>query len=70
MQRSSQPLPVRPIESEDEAARNAKREYLAAEQRATAVVTRAVTAIDLRNPDWVTLELPESALDQGKEPRA
>ena len=43
---------------------------LAAEQRATAVVTRAVTAIDLRNPDWVTLELPESALDQGKEPRA
>ena len=43
---------------------------LAAEQRATAVVTRAVSAIDLRNPDWVTLELPESALDQGKEPRA
>ena len=43
---------------------------LAAEQRATAVVTRAVTAIDLRNPDWVTLELPESSLDQGKEPRA
>lgn len=33
VQRSSQPLPVRPIESEDEAARNAKREYLAAEQR-------------------------------------
>jgi cell division protein FtsQ len=43
---------------------------LAAEQRATAVVTRAVTAIDLRNPDWVTLELPEGSLDQGKEPRA
>ena len=43
---------------------------LAAEQRATAVVTPAFSAIDLRNPDWVTLELPESALDQGKEPRA
>jgi hypothetical protein len=43
---------------------------LAAEQRATAVVTRAVPAIDLRNPDWVTLELPEGSLDQGKEPRA
>ena len=34
------------------------------------VITRAVTSIDLRNPDWLTLELPEGSLDQGKEPRA
>ena len=43
---------------------------LAAEQRASGVITRAVTSIDLRNPDWLTLELPDAAIGQGKEPRA
>jgi len=43
---------------------------LAAEQRQSGVITRAVTSIDLRNPDWLTLELPETVLGQGKEPRA
>jgi cell division protein FtsQ len=43
---------------------------LAREQRDSGVVTRAVTSIDLRSPDWLTLELPDAALGQGKEPRA
>ena len=43
---------------------------LAAEQRASSLIGRAVTSIDLRNPDWLTLELPDSLLGPGKEPRA
>jgi cell division protein FtsQ len=43
---------------------------LAKEQKASGVVSRAVTSIDLRSPDWLTLELPDAALGQGKEPRA
>ena len=43
---------------------------LAAEQRESGVIGRAVTSIDLRNPDWLTLELPDTLLGQGKEPRA
>ena len=27
-------------------------------------------SIDLRNPDWLTLELPDAAIGQGTEPRA
>ena len=42
---------------------------LAAEQRATAVIARAVTAVDLRNPDWLTLELPDTTI-QPARPRA
>lgn len=43
---------------------------LAAEERETGVIKRAVTSIDLRNPDWLTLEVPDTVLGQGKEPRA
>jgi cell division protein FtsQ len=43
---------------------------LAAEQRENSVVGRAVTAIDLRNPDWLTLEIPDAAIEPAKEPRA
>ncbi len=43
---------------------------LALEQKASDVVSRAVTSIDLRSPDWLTLELPDAALKQRKEPRA
>ena len=43
---------------------------LAKEQKASGLVSRAVTSIDLRNPDWLTLELPDSAIGQNKEPRA
>lgn len=43
---------------------------LAAEERTSALVSRAVTSIDLRNPDWLTLELPDAAFRPGKEPRA
>ena len=43
---------------------------LAKEQQASGVITRAVTSIDLRSPDWLTLELPDAAIGQGKEPRA
>ena len=43
---------------------------LAAEQRESGVITRAVTSIDLRNPDWLTLELPDTVLGPRKEPRA
>ena len=42
---------------------------LATEQRATAVIARAVTAVDLRNPDWLTLELPDTTI-QPARPRA
>ncbi|MGD9511960.1 MAG: cell division protein FtsQ/DivIB [Geminicoccaceae bacterium] len=43
---------------------------LAAEERESGVIKRAVTSIDLRNPDWLTLEVPDTALGQEKEPRA
>jgi cell division protein FtsQ len=43
---------------------------LAAEERETGVIRRAVTSIDLRNPDWLTLEVPDTVLGRGKEPRA
>jgi cell division protein FtsQ len=43
---------------------------LAKEQKASGVISRAVTSIDLRSPDWLTLELPDVAIGQSKEPRA
>lgn len=43
---------------------------LAQEQKASGVISRAVTSIDLRSPDWLTLEMPDAAIGQGKEPRA
>ena len=43
---------------------------LAAEQRASEVIERAITAVDLRNPDWLTLELPVPADRPLTEPRA
>jgi cell division protein FtsQ len=43
---------------------------LAREQEDSGVITRAVTSIDLRNPDWLTLELPDAALAPAREPRA
>jgi cell division protein FtsQ len=43
---------------------------LAKEHQASGVITRAVTSIDLRSPDWLTLELPDAGLEQGEEPRA
>jgi hypothetical protein len=33
------------------------------------VIARAVTAVDLRNPDWLTLELPDTTV-QPARPRA
>lgn len=41
---------------------------LAAEQQASAVLGRAVSAIDLRHPDWLTLRVADEALP--KEPGA
>ena len=43
---------------------------LAKEEKASGVVSRAVSSIDLRSPDWLTLELPDAAIGRGKEPRA
>lgn len=43
---------------------------LANEQHASGVITRAISSIDLRSPDWLTLELPDAAIEQGTEPRA
>ena len=43
---------------------------LAAEQRASEVIERAITAVDLRNPDWLTLELPDTAIQPQAGPRA
>jgi cell division protein FtsQ len=43
---------------------------LAREQQESGVITRAVTSIDLRSPDWLTLELPDAALVPAREPRA
>jgi cell division protein FtsQ len=39
---------------------------LAAEQRSSAVLARAITAIDLRNPDWITVQIPDAAFEPGK----
>lgn len=41
---------------------------LAAEQRASSVLGRAISAIDLRHPDWLTVRLADEAL--AKEPGA
>lgn len=43
---------------------------LGAEQRASEVIARAITAVDLRNPDWLTLELPDTAIQPQAGPRA
>jgi cell division protein FtsQ len=43
---------------------------LAQEQKASGVISRAVTSIDFRSPDWLTLEMPDAVIGQGKEPRA
>ena len=42
---------------------------LAAEQRASGVLARAITAIDLRNPDWLTVQIPDAALEPAKGAR-
>lgn len=42
---------------------------LAAEQHASALLDRAITAVDLRNPEWLTIEVPEAAI-QAKAPGA
>lgn len=42
---------------------------LAAEQRASAVLGRAITAIDLRHPDWLTVQLADETA-KPKEPGA
>jgi cell division protein FtsQ len=39
---------------------------LAAEQRESAMLARAITAIDLRNPDWITVRIPDVAFEPGK----
>ena len=44
---------------------------LAAEQRASALLDRAVTAVDLRNPEWLSVRLPDAAtLAAAKAPGA
>lgn len=37
---------------------------LAAEQRASAILGRAITAIDLRNPEWLTVQIANDALEK------
>jgi cell division protein FtsQ len=39
---------------------------LAAEQRRSAMLSRAITAIDLRNPDWITVQISDAAFEAGK----
>jgi cell division protein FtsQ len=43
---------------------------LAAEQRTSAVLARAITAIDLRHPDWLTLQLADGVTKARSEPGA
>jgi cell division protein FtsQ len=43
---------------------------LAAEERASAVLGRAITAVDLRHPDWLTLRIADQAIRNGAEPGA
>lgn len=43
---------------------------LAAEERASAVLGRAITAVDLRHPGWLTLRIAEQAVRSGREPGA
>jgi cell division protein FtsQ len=39
---------------------------LAAEQQASAVLGRAITAVDLRNPDWLTVQISDAAIEPEK----
>ncbi|HEX6014640.1 MAG TPA: cell division protein FtsQ/DivIB [Geminicoccaceae bacterium] len=39
---------------------------LATEQRESAMLARAITAIDLRNPDWITVQIPDAVFEPGK----
>jgi cell division protein FtsQ len=60
-------IEVRLPEAEPEAAWR----RLAAEERATSLLGRAMTAVDLRNPDWLTVQLPDAAVEAAaKAPRA
>jgi cell division protein FtsQ len=43
---------------------------LAEEQRGTAVLGRAITAIDLRNPDWLTVQIADEVIKGDAEPGA
>jgi cell division protein FtsQ len=44
---------------------------LAAEDRASSLLGRAITAVDLRNPEWLTLQMPDAVLEPStKAPRA
>jgi cell division protein FtsQ len=43
---------------------------LAAEERASAVLGRAITAIDLRHPDWLTVRIADQAIRAHAEPGA
>lgn len=43
---------------------------LAVEQRASAVLGRAITGIDLRNPDWLTVQIADEAIQPAEDPGA
>jgi cell division protein FtsQ len=43
---------------------------LAAEDRASSLLGRAITAVDLRNPDWLTVRIADEAVKPKEEPGA
>jgi cell division septal protein FtsQ len=43
---------------------------LAAEDRASRLLGRAITAVDLRNPDWLTVRIADDAVKPKEEPGA